>query len=110
MEATFIDGNTYSVKDIGKDPYSDLSILQITDNFSKEKIFPVVLGNSSRLQVREQVISIGNPFGLSGTMTTGIVSQLGRSIPSPVGGYLIPNGIQTDAAINPILLLSIIAT
>src|SRR6266545_1518639 len=101
VEATFIDGNTYSVKDIGNDPYSDLSILQITDNFSKEKIFPVVLGNSSRLQVGEQVISIGNSFGLSGTMTTGIVSQLGRSIPSPVGGYLIPNGIQTDAAINP---------
>jgi S1-C subfamily serine protease len=101
VEATFIDGNTYPVKVIGKDPYSDLSILQITDNFSKEKIFPVVLGNSSRLQVGEQVINIGNPFGLSGTMTTGIVSQLGRSIPSPVGGYLIPNGIQTDAAINP---------
>lgn len=101
VEATFIDGNTYPVKVIGKDPYSDLSILQITDNFSKEKIFPVVLGNSSRLQVGEQVISIGNPFGLSGTMTTGIVSQFGRSLPSPVGGYLIPNGIQTDAAINP---------
>ena len=60
---------------------------------------PVV--NSSNVQVGEQLIAIGNPFGLSGSMTTGIVSQLGRLLPDSQTSYAIPNTIQTDAAINP---------
>jgi S1-C subfamily serine protease len=60
-----------------------------------------VLGNSSNLEVADTVIAIGNPFGLSDAMTTGIVSGIGRSIPISVGGFSIPNAIQTDARVNP---------
>ena len=62
---------------------------------------PLVLGNSSNLEVGDTVIAIGNPFGLSDAMTTGIVSGIGRSIPISVGGFSIPNAIQTDAPVNP---------
>jgi len=98
---TFVDGNTYKARVIGTDSYSDLAVLQITDNFSVEQVVPLIIGNSSRLQVGQQVIAIGNPFGLSDTMTTGIVSQTGRLLPNPDTKFGIPNGIQTDAAINP---------
>ena len=100
-DVTFTDGNTYSAKVIGKDPDADLSVLQITDNFSEEKVVPLPMANSSNVRTAEQVIAIGNPFGLSGTITTGIVSQLGRLLPNPDTGFSIPNTIQTDAAINP---------
>jgi S1-C subfamily serine protease len=62
---------------------------------------PLVIGNSSDLQVGQQITAIGNPFGLSDTMTTGIISQVGRLLPNPDTGFSIPDGIQTDAAINP---------
>jgi S1-C subfamily serine protease len=101
VDVTFVDGNTYVAKVIGTDPSSDLAVLQITDNFSIEKVVPVVIANSNLLQVGQQVIAIGNPFGLSDTMTTGIVSQIGRLLPNPDTRFPIPNGIQTDAAINP---------
>jgi S1-C subfamily serine protease len=101
-DVTFTDGNTYSANVIGKDPYSDLVILQITDNFSQEKaVVPLPLANSFTIRTGEQVIAIGNPFGLSGTITTGIVSAKGRLLPNPDTGFSIPNTIQTDAAINP---------
>ncbi len=100
-DVTFTDGNTYSAKVIGKDSFSDLAVLQITDNFSEEKVIPLVMANSSDLRTAEQVAAIGNPFGLSGTITTGIISQLGRLLPNPDTGFSIPNTIQTDAAINP---------
>ena len=101
VDVTFVDGNTYKARVIGTDSYSDLAVLQITDNFSVEQVVPLIIGNSSRLQVGQQVIAIGNPFGLSDTMTTGIVSQTGRLLPNPDTKFGIPNGIQTDAAINP---------
>ena len=101
VDVTFVDGNTYAAKVIGTDPFSDIAIIQITDNFSTENVSPLVIANSSSLQVGQQVIAIGNPFGLSDTMTTGIVSQMGRLLPDPNTGFPIPNGIQTDAAINP---------
>jgi S1-C subfamily serine protease len=101
VDVTFVDGNTYTAKVIGTDPSSDLAVLQITDNFSIEKVVPLVIANSNILQVGQQVIAIGNPFGLSDTMTTGIVSQIGRLLPNPDTRFPIPNGIQTDAAINP---------
>jgi S1-C subfamily serine protease len=104
VDVTFVDGNTYTANVIGNDPSSDVAVLQITDNnySSAEKMgVPLVLANSSKLQVGEQIIAIGNPFGLSDTMTTGIVSQIGRLLPNQDTGFSIPNGIQTDAAINP---------
>jgi S1-C subfamily serine protease len=101
-DVTFTDGNTYSANIVGKDPNSDLSILQITSNFSEEKgVVPLPLANSSAVRPGEQVIAIGNPFGLSGTITTGIVSQKGRLLPNPDTGFSISDAIQTDAAINP---------
>ena len=100
-DITFVDGNTYSAKVIGRDPFGDLAVLQITDNFSDEKLLPLPIVNSSNVQVGEQLIAIGNPFGLSASMTTGIVSQIGRLLPDSQTSYAIPNTIQTDAAINP---------
>ncbi|HEY7573175.1 MAG TPA: trypsin-like peptidase domain-containing protein [Nitrososphaeraceae archaeon] len=100
-DITFVDGNTYSAKVVGRDPSGDLAVLQITDNFSDEKLLPLPIVNSSGVQVGEQLIAIGNPFGLSASMTTGIVSQIGRLLPDSQTSYAIPNTIQTDAAINP---------
>lgn len=107
VDVTFVDGNTYTANVIGNDPYSDISVLQITDNDflyasgEKSTSAPLVIGNSSNLQVGQQIIAIGNPFGLSGTMTTGIISQFGRLLPNPDTGFSIQDGIQTDATINP---------
>src|SRR5439155_27095825 len=100
-DVTFVDGNTYRAKVIGKDSSRDIAVLQIIDNFSPENLVPLTIANSSSLQVGQQVIAIGNPFGLSDTMTTGIVSQMGRILPNPDTGFSIPAGIQTDAPINP---------
>jgi S1-C subfamily serine protease len=100
-DVTFVDGNTYRAKVIGKEPSSDIAVLQITDNFSPENLVPLPIVNSSSLQVGQQVIAIGNPFGLSDTMTTGIVSQVGRLLPNPETRFTTPGAIQTDAPINP---------
>src|ERR687886_814783 len=100
-DVTFTDGNTYSANVVGKDPYSDLGVLQITSDFSEEKVVPLPLANSSAVRPGEQVIAIGNPFGLSGTITTGIVSAEGRLLPNPDTGFSIPDMLQTDAAVNP---------
>ena len=101
VDVTFVDGNTYSAKVVGTDAFSDIAVLQITDDYSDERLVPLSFGNSSQLQVGQQVVAIGNPFGLSDTMTTGIVSQTGRLLPNQEMGFSIPNVIQTDAAINP---------
>jgi S1-C subfamily serine protease len=98
MDVTFSDGNKYTANVIADDIYNDIAVLQISQNASKP-LKPLVLGNSSEVGVGDTVIAIGNPFGLSDTMTTGIVSGIDRSV--PYGGYLIPNAIQTDAPINP---------
>jgi S1-C subfamily serine protease len=102
VDVTFIDGNRYTANVTGADPYSDIAVLRIIEKIpSKQALNPLVLGNSSKLVVGDQVIAIGNPFGLDGTMTAGIVSQTGRLLPAPNVGYSIPDLIQTDAAINP---------
>jgi S1-C subfamily serine protease len=102
VDVRFVDGDTYTAKVVGKDPYSDIGILQITDpEFFKKGVAPLKIANSSEVQVGEQIIAIGNPFGLSGTLTTGVISQIGRLLPNDVTGYSIANTIQTDAAINP---------
>jgi S1-C subfamily serine protease len=101
VDVTFVDGNTYTAKVIGSDAYSDMAVLQIIDTFSDENLNPVTIGDSSELEVGQQVIAIGNPFGLSDTMTTGIISQTGRLLPNQDLGFSIPDVIQTDTAINP---------
>jgi S1-C subfamily serine protease len=102
VDVKFVDGDTFTARVVGKDPYSDIGVLQITDSeFFKKGVTPLKIANSSEIQVGEQIIAIGNPFGLSGTLTTGVISQIGRLLPNDVTGYSIANTIQTDAAINP---------
>jgi len=101
VEVTFVDGDSYNAKVVGKDPYSDIAVLEISDDGFQKQIPPLKATNSSALQVGEQVIAIGNPFGLSGTLTSGVISQMGRVLPNDITGYSISNIIQTDAAINP---------
>jgi S1-C subfamily serine protease len=102
VDVTFVDGNIYSANVIGKDAYSDLSVLQIEPSaLYKELLKPLLLANSSKIQVGQEIVSIGNPFGLSGSMTHGIISQINRLLPQPDLGFTIPGTIQIDAAINP---------
>jgi S1-C subfamily serine protease len=95
---TFTTGTQEKAALLGRDPYSDIAVLKV--NLPPDTLHPVVLGNSSTLIVGEPVVAIGNPFGLSGTITAGIVSQVGRDLSAP-GGYRIVDVIQIDAAINP---------
>jgi serine protease Do len=101
VEVTFVNGDSYYAKVIGKDPYSDIVVLQIADDSFQKRIQPLKAANSSALEVGEEVVAIGNPFGLSGTLTSGVISQIGRVLPNDITGYSIANIIQTDAAINP---------
>ena len=95
---TFLDGRSYNAEIIGTDEYTDIAVIKV--NADLVLLHPLFIGDSSNLKVGEQITAIGNPFGLSGSMTSGIVSQLGRLLPSG-SGYSIPDVIQTDAAINP---------
>ena len=96
---TFLDGRSYNAVVIGKDPFTDLAVIK--SDVDKTLLYPLSLGDSSYLKVGEQIAAIGNPFGLSGSMTSGIVSQLGRLLPAFNSDFSIPDVIQTDAAINP---------
>lgn len=96
---TFLDGRSYNAKIVGVDPFTDIAVVSV--NADLDLLKPLLLGDSSNLKVGEPIAAIGNPFGLSGSMTAGIVSQLGRLLPSQEGGFSIPDVIQTDAAINP---------
>ena len=98
ITVTFLDGESYAAEIVGNDADLDLAVLKI--NARNSYLHHLELGSSSELKVGQQVVAIGNPFGLSGSMTTGIVSQIGRLLPQE-SGYSIPNVIQTDAAINP---------
>ncbi|WP_010194460.1 S1C family serine protease [Candidatus Nitrosarchaeum limnium] len=95
---TFLDGRSYNADLIGSDEFTDIAVIKV--NADLTRLHPLSLGDSSSLKVGESIAAIGNPFGLSGSMTSGIVSQLGRLLPSG-SGYSIPDVIQTDAAINP---------
>lgn len=99
ITVTFIDGTSYRAKIIGTDPYADIAVIKL--DISPEKLYPLPIGESSKLRVGEQITAIGNPFGLSGSMTSGIVSQLGRLLPAQGTSFSISDVIQTDTAINP---------
>jgi S1-C subfamily serine protease len=103
VRVTFFDGSLAEASIVGQDPYSDLAVIQV--NVLPERLVSLVLGDSSSLQVGQRVVAIGNPFGLAGTMTVGVISALGRTLPAQVlqdsGSFSNPEIIQTDAAINP---------
>ncbi len=94
IEVMLNDGRTTRAKVIGTDPDSDLAVLKV----NLDKLPTIVLGNSDELQVGDQVLAIGNPFGVGQTVTSGIVSAMGRN---QLGINTFENFIQTDAAINP---------
>ena len=127
IDVTFTDGTIYRASVVGTDIYSDLAVLQVED-VPEEKLVPLPLGNSSTLNVGQPVAAIGNPFGLSGSLSEGIISGLDRLIPAqaaspeeepptnssspspfppiplpeqPPATFSIPNVIQTSAPINP---------
>ncbi len=100
VDITFINGDRYTANITGTDPFSDLAVIKINENTTGLPK-PLVVGNSSALRVGDQVVAIGNPFGLDSSMTTGIVSQIGRLLSIDERGFSIPNAIQTDALINP---------
>ena len=101
LNVIFADGRSSVAEIVGTDPGSDLAVILVKD--LPKGFLPLSLGDSNALRVGEQVVAIGNPFGLQGTMTTGIVSALGRTLPSQGSGaqFSIPSVIQTDTAINP---------
>ncbi len=99
VEVTFFDGSTVSAEIVGTDPDSDLAVLRV--DRSADRLFPVTLADSDEVFVGQRAIAIGNPFGQEWTLTTGVVSALGRTLPSGTSSFSIPAMIQTDAAINP---------
>lgn len=96
VEVTFLDGDNRNARIVGTDPYTDLVVLKV----NKRGLEPLELGNSSEVRVGQRAAAIGNPFGLQGSMTSGIISQKGRTLRTE-GGFSTPNVLQTDAAINP---------
>jgi S1-C subfamily serine protease len=97
LEVTLYDGTTVDAQVLGRDPVNDLAVLEI--ECPSDRCFPVRFADSDELNVGQKVLAIGNPFGLERTLTTGIVSSLGRSLDSDYG--VLDDLIQTDAAINP---------
>jgi len=98
VEVFFPDRTSFKAEIIGFDPYSDLAVLKIDPG--NKVLHPLPLGNSSNLRVGQPVLAIGNPYGFAASLTSGVISQLGRCLRSP-GGKLIPDVIQFDAAVNP---------
>ena len=102
---SFLDGTVYNATLVGSDYFSDLAVLSV-DNITQEKLIPLPLGNSSELEVGEQVAAIGNPFGISGVLTEGAIGRLEVGIPfeeedEQIPSYLGTPSILTDVPINP---------
>ncbi len=98
IEVAMADGSKVTGRVVGTDPSNDLAVISVS--VPPDELHPVTLGDSSNLRVGQRVIAIGNPFGLERTLTTGVISSLGRTIQSPDNRF-IGEIIQTDAAINP---------
>jgi S1-C subfamily serine protease len=96
VTASFVDGSEIDAEVIGADPLSDLAVLRA----ASDELHPATLGDSSTLRVGQLVVAIGNPNGFAGSVTAGVVSALGRSLPTRAG-RIVDNVIQTDAALNP---------
>lgn len=106
IDVIFSDGTTRSATVVGTDTYSDLAVIKV--NMPQDRLFPVTMGDSNAIKVGDVAIAIGSPFGEQGTMTAGIISAIGRTLPvqnnsTTTSGptYSIPDVIQTDAPINP---------
>lgn len=101
VSVTFSDGDGYSASVLGTDPYADLAVLNVSA--PQDEFKPLEVVSSSTLKVGDLVIAIGNPYGLVGSMTTGIVNALGRTIDEEelIGNFRIANVIQTSVLINP---------
>src|SRR2546429_793568 len=97
--ASFVDGQELEFEVVGSDPLSDLAVLRADGR----DLFPAELGDAERLRVGQLVVAIGNPHGFTGSVTAGVVSALGRSLPTRSGANVrvVDNVIQTDAALNP---------
>jgi S1-C subfamily serine protease len=101
ISVTFQDGNAFRAKVIGSDPYSDLAVLTVSGAPASE-FYPLTFAASSTLRVGQPVVAIGNPYGLAGSLTEGLVSQLGRTIQdSTSGNFSIADVIQISTPINP---------
>jgi len=100
VEATFSDGTTVTLDVVGRDPLSDLAVLRAHGSARDRLPSPVEMGDAAELKVGQLVVALGNPLGLAGSVTAGIVSGLGRSLPTQAG-RVIDEVIQTDAALNP---------
>ncbi|NIQ82768.1 MAG: PDZ domain-containing protein [Anaerolineae bacterium] len=98
VQVTLYDGTIVSARVLGTDLHSDLAVIKV--DLPAELLHSVELGDSDDLHVGQRTIAIGNPFGLEGTLTTGVISALGRTLPAE-SLFAIPDVIQTDAAINP---------
>ena len=96
VRASFVDGSEYSAEVIGSDPLSDLAVLRA----AADRLVPVELGDASQLRVGQLVVAVGNPRGFEASVSAGVVSALGRSLPT-WAGRVVDNVIQTDAALNP---------
>ncbi|MDI6696530.1 MAG: trypsin-like peptidase domain-containing protein [Anaerolineales bacterium] len=98
VEVVFSDNTTLAAEIVGEDLHSDLAVIKVAN--LPEGVRPLPLGDMNQVAVGQTVVAIGNPFGLGGTLTRGIVSALGRTIPA-LTAFSIPQAIQTDAPINP---------
>ena len=100
ITVTFSNGNAYPAEVLGSDPYAELAVLSV--DAPQDEYVPLEIASSSNLQVGDPVMVVGTPYGLAGSMSTGFVSALGRTLTAETtGGYVIANVIQTTAPLNP---------